>query len=113
MRELLAWALLDAGYDVDAAPDGADLCNRLARHLLHTDSRPVDLVISDIRMPGYSGLDVIKGLRNVDRLPPTILITAFGDEENHRQAEEIGVLLLDKPFEIDELLARVREVLGS
>ena len=112
MRELLIWSLLDAGYEVEAAIDGSDLCNRLAKHLLHPDSVPVDLVISDIRMPGFNGLDVITGLRNLKSLPPTILITAFGDEEVHDQAEAIDVIILDKPFEIEVLLAKVGELLG-
>lgn len=111
MRELLAWSLVDQGYQVVEVADGMDLCRRLADHLVQKRSRHFDLVISDIRMPGVTGLEVIRGLGELENVPPSILITAFGDRETHRQADEIGVSLLDKPFEIDELLARVRELL--
>ena len=113
MRELLAWSLIDQGYEVVEVDDGMDLCRRLADHLLHKPSRQFDLVISDIHMPGVTGIEVIRSLRQLENVLPTILITAFGDEETHRQAVEIGVLLLDKPFEMDEFLARVRQLLGS
>ena len=111
MRDLLIWALVDSGYDVDAVADGTSLCHHLAQHLTAPGSGRIDLVLSDIRMPGVTGLEVIRGLRELDNLPPTILITAFGDAEIHRQADEIGVVLLDKPFEIEDLMARVGEIL--
>ena len=110
MRDLLIWALVDGGYDVDAVADGTSLCHHLGKHLT-APNRRIDLVVSDIRMPGVTGLEVIRGLRELENLPPAILITAFGDTEIHRQADEIGVTLLDKPFEIDELMARVGELL--
>jgi DNA-binding response OmpR family regulator len=52
-------------------------------------------------------------LQRTQKLPPIILITAFGDAEVHQQASELGVAaILDKPFEVAELLAKVREVLA-
>lgn len=113
MRDLLIWALVDSGYDVDAVADGTILCHHLAKHLTAPGRGRIDLVLSDIRMPGATGLEVIRGLSELENLPPTILITAFGDAEIHRQANEIGIVLLDKPFEIDDLIGRVRELLRS
>jgi DNA-binding response OmpR family regulator len=113
MRNLLIWALVDGGYDVDAVADGTSLCHHLGKHLTAPGRGRIDLVVSDIRMPGITGLEVIRGLHEIENLPPTILITAFGDAEIHREANEIGVTLLDKPFEIDELMAQVGQILPS
>lgn len=52
----------------------------------------------------------IEGFRGKQSIPPVILITAFGDEETHVKAREFGAItVLDKPFEVDDLLAIVRE----
>ena len=44
---------------------------------------------------------------------PTILITAFGDAQIHQRAAEIGVDIVDKPFELDDLMVKVAEALSS
>ena len=68
-----------------------------------------DLIISDIRMPGVTGLEVLEGASQTDGFPPMILITAFGNEETHEQAERLGaVAFLDKPFEIELMIETVR-----
>jgi DNA-binding response OmpR family regulator len=112
MAELLAWTLRNGGYEVVTAVDGVDLRRRLILGLLSPRAERYDLVISDVRMPGLTGLEVIQDLQELEGFPVTILITAFGDQEIHRQAEEMGIPLLDKPFDTDDLLALVREVLG-
>ena len=107
MRRLLADALRDEGYVVEEARDGNELMARVRSAVLSGDGRaPVDLVISDIRMPGCSGLDVLRSLRDEDWSVPVILITAFGDEETHRTARQNGAtMVLDKPFEMGDLCA--------
>ncbi len=107
MRRLLADALRDEGYFVEEARDGTELMERVRSAAMQWDGRaPVDLVISDIRMPGFSGLDVLRSLRDEDWSIPVILITAFGDEDTHRTAREYGAtMVLDKPFEMGDLCA--------
>jgi len=72
------------------------------------------VVVSDIRMPNMSGLDVLRILRDIhcaDACPPTIFITAFGDAETHERARELGaVTVLDKPFDVKDLIEQVRAV---
>ena len=102
----------DQGYEVVAVGDGRELCSRLVDHMTGRPSGHFDLVISDVRMPGVTGLQVVRGLRQLDHLPPTVLITAFGDAEAHRQADEMGVTLFDKPFDIDDLLRRAHELMA-
>jgi len=111
MRALLSLALREAGYDVCECGNGADLLTTLS--LLEASTAGVfDLVISDIRMPGASGLDVLEDLRHRKGVPPVILITAFGDDETHARARQLGAAaVFDKPFETDDLLSKVREVL--
>jgi DNA-binding NtrC family response regulator len=74
----------------------------------------VDLVISDIRMPGLSGLEILEGLSKREDFPPFVLITAFGDAATHAAAEQNGALaLFDKPFDIDDLVEKVRKIFNE
>ena len=113
MRSMLAEALRAEGYLVDVFPDGIHLMNT---YLCEAGESPRlakwDVIISDIRMPGLSGMTVLGGLRTSGcHLPPTIVITAFGDEETHAEARRIGVAaVFDKPFEVEDLIDRVQEL---
>ncbi|MCA8974087.1 MAG: response regulator [Planctomycetes bacterium] len=110
MRQLLAGQLRLAGYEVVECRDGEQLVERLASTFLPTRNRHgFDLVVSDIRMPGFSGLEVLDGLHDCEDFPPMILITAFGDQATHARARLLGAAAtLDKPFRIPELLAIVQ-----
>jgi DNA-binding response OmpR family regulator len=109
MRHLLASVLSRDGWQVIEAQDGCELLQYIGSLLLRSrDAIALDLVISDVRMPGRSGLDVLAGLRRADWATPFILITAFGSDELHREARRLGAAaVFDKPFEIDELRAAV------
>jgi len=62
-------------------------------------------------MPGLTGLEILEDLHECNGFPPMISITAFGDKETHEKAEKFGAAaIFDKPFEIDDLLAKVREI---
>jgi CheY-like chemotaxis protein len=114
MRVLLARALRQADYKVVECPDGWNLLEHLSSLILHDSEtrEAVDLIISDIRMPGVTGLEILEGVQQTDGFPPMILITAFGDKETHAQAEKFGAAaMFDKPFEINDLLAKVREIM--
>ena len=103
MRELLVACARGAGMAVEAVEDGDQLKRWLEDH-----HRPPRVVVSDVNMPGCSGLEVLRWLR--DRLPSThvILITAFGDARTHWRARQLGaVAVLNKPFEMSTLLALI------
>jgi DNA-binding response OmpR family regulator len=68
----------------------------------------VDLILTDVHMPGCSGLDVIEVLRDADWKTPVIVMTAFGDDETRARAEQLGAVMLEKPFRLDSLRAAVR-----
>ncbi len=57
-----------------------------------------DLVVTDLCMPAYDGLDVLDAWQERDHHIPTILITAFPSDSVRRRAKELGVILLAKPF---------------
>ncbi len=112
MRALLAISIRRAGYKVVTCPDGWRLLQHLEAHILPgSEHEKVDLVISDIRMPGVTGMELLRGLPQGQGYPPIILITAFGDMKTHQQAEQFGVAaMFDKPFEINDLLTKIREI---
>ena len=116
MRALLVMAFLREGYHVTECLHGVDLLGHLESFLCPQDMPPeqwedFDLIVSDIRMPGVTALEVIEGVQQYGGLPPIILITAFGDRDTHMRAHELGVAtVFDKPFEFDDLLAKAREL---
>jgi DNA-binding response OmpR family regulator len=102
MRALVVSALRRDGWEVIEAQDGAHL--RLALDPLFRDENaPIDLVVSDIRMPGFSGLEVLQALRRSRRTIPVIMMTGFGDDRVRERVEHLGAFLFDKPFEVDDL----------
>jgi DNA-binding NtrC family response regulator len=111
MRHLLASCFRAAGIEVDAVAGGEELKKRFDP----SGARPVpDVVVSDIRMPGPSGLELLQWLKMRQPGLPVILITAFGDARTHRHARKLGaVAVFDKPFHMGELLALVARLLRS
>jgi CheY-like chemotaxis protein len=109
-RSLVAAVLRADGYEVVEVADGFDLLQHIALSLIDGGLvEPVNLVVSDIRMPGWSGLEVLASARTAGFDVPFILITAFGDPETHAQARRLdAVAVLDKPFDLDDLRDLVR-----
>jgi CheY-like chemotaxis protein len=114
MREFLEIALRQRGYEVVSARGGPDLLAVLEEQLTDYEMPPPGTVIvSDLRMPRIDGFRVLERMRSLGWSIPVILITAFGDEEAHKQAETLGAFaMLDKPFEIGVLVQRIREALS-
>ena len=72
-----------------------------------------DVIVSDVNMPGLSGLDVLAALRCADWTTPVILITAFGDQQIRAEAEALGAARrLDKPVDPGALRAAVARATG-
>jgi CheY-like chemotaxis protein len=117
-RRLVATALRKDGWSVVEVTDGAELVEHVGGALLFGNLRgeldPVSLVVSDIRMPGPNGLEVLAELRRADIAVGFILMTAYADAEVRATAERLGAdALIAKPFEVDELRALVRSVLTT
>lgn len=104
MRSLIASCLEQDGCEVLKVADGQELLALLeALRDDRLDFGPVDLVISDVRMPGCTGLQALEALRRIDSATPVVLITAFGGPEVHAEAHRLGAILFDKPFDLDDL----------
>ncbi|MCR9165892.1 MAG: response regulator [Nannocystaceae bacterium] len=117
MRKLLSGALRRQGYDVIELSNGTDVLSYLGSSTLRPGQfAPPDLVISDVRMPGASGLSILVELRRAGWELPFILCTAFGDDALHSQAAKLGVRVFDKPFDIPHLVqyaASVQSPMGA
>lgn len=107
MRSLLARTLRAVGYDVVEFQDGVDLWSELNNPLADEDNpREAHLIISDIRMPGADGLEVLARFRNMNHATPVILMTAFGDQETLLKATQLGTTrVFNKPFDVKNLVA--------
>jgi CheY-like chemotaxis protein len=113
LRHLLSTELRQAGYTVTEVASGTDLLDRLASDLIESAKPQFDLLVSDVRMPGWSGLEVLGGLRRAGLGLPVVLITAFGDPPTHRAAHKLGAVLLDKPFDLDDFRGTVAAELSQ
>lgn len=108
MRALIAATLRADGYDVVESGDGHQLVRLLEPVHPEQHATSVDLIVSDLRMPELSGLEVLGALHDRALHTPFILITAFGDEDTHREAQQLGAAaVLDKPFDLDRLRSLV------
>jgi DNA-binding response OmpR family regulator len=108
LRRLLTQRLKNLGLDVVAVRDGRELARQLRGA---SPDDPPRLVISDIRMPGRTGLEVLDSLRASGGVVPFILITAFGDPQTHAEARRLGATIFDKPFDLDDLCTAVEFLL--
>ncbi|MDH4100918.1 MAG: sigma-54 dependent transcriptional regulator [Nitrospirota bacterium] len=97
MRDLLLIMLKREGYDVTVAETGEEALAALKREIF-------DLVITDIKMPRITGLDILKAVKEVSPDTLVIMITAFASAETAVEAMKIGAYdYITKPFKVDEI----------
>jgi two-component system, response regulator, stage 0 sporulation protein F len=104
MRALVVGSLTSRGYAVQAEESGSGALktfNALAAHVWPLDG--IELVVLDHRMPGMTGLDVLREIRLAHWDTPAILMTAFPSAEVLAYAAELGATVLAKPFSLDDL----------
>ena len=104
IRDLVASYLRNEGFEVDEAVNGEDALTRFAQH-------GPELIVLDLRLPGISGLDVLREIRRTSGVY-VIVLTARADEADKLIGLELGADdYITKPFSPRELVARVRAVL--
>ncbi len=107
MRSLLSEFLNDEGYETDSADNGLEAYRRLVRELF-------DLIITDVRMPGLSGLDILPRMRRLQPKALIIMITAFGSEEVCHKAYERGATVyLEKPIHLENLKELIQRMVST
>ena len=101
MRWVLKRALEKSGYEVITSSRGDHALKFLA-------SRPVDLVLLDLKMPGMDGISVLRELRQRNVLVPILLLTAYATVPTAVEATKLGATdYLRKPFDLEDVLMRI------
>jgi len=107
MRTTLALMLRSAGYDVDEAADGAEGKDLGA-------GGAYDVVITDLRMGEYDGIEVLRGIKETQPMTEVIVMTAYGTIESAVEAMRVGAFdYIQKPFTEQELTVKVSKALES
>jgi len=107
VREMLSLALAQAGYEVDEAADGFAALAKVSRY------RP-DVVVTDLRMPGMTGVDLLQRLRRIHGDVPVILQTGLETWDLCTAAEAYGaVTCLVKPIDVEDLVWNIEMALAT
>jgi two-component system response regulator PilR (NtrC family) len=105
MREVLRILLEEEGYEVSSAADGIEGIECIKNNIF-------DLIITDIKMPGADGFEVLRTVKDVAPDTVVIMVTAFGTTESAIEAMKNGAYdYVHKPFKIDEIRLIVRKAL--
>jgi two-component system response regulator PilR (NtrC family) len=105
LREMLTVLLQREGYQIDQAVDGEDALAKIAENNL-------DLIISDIKMPRLTGIDLLRRLREQENDTTMIMMTAFSSTEEAVEAMKLGAYdYITKPFKNDEIRLVVKNAL--
>ena len=104
---LVSDGLTAEGFSVDYCEDGD-------AGMEHATTKSYDAVVLDIMLPGKSGLEILKQLREGQNNVPVIIITARGESDDRIEGLNLGADdYLPKPFFVEELVARLRDILRS
>lgn len=105
IRLMLSKCLLSEGYEVDIAEDGIQGIEMFG-------TKGYNIVLLDMKMPGLSGMDVLKKLKESDNPIPVIMMTAFGTIESAVEAMKLGAVdYIRKPFTPDIIRSEINSVL--
>lgn len=109
ITEAIRFLLTRDGWKVDTHANGLDAVEII-------QAAAPDLVILDVMLPGKSGMDILRDLRDIDELRdmPVLMLTARGQSRDRDMAEKAGVSrFMTKPFSNIEVLTAVRDLLAQ
>ena len=115
MRSLVASELRADGFEVVPTANSDEFLATIETLTgeYHLGQNAVALIVSDVRMPGLDGLDLLTALRCAAWKTPVVLMTAFASRETYEEAARLGAVVLDKPFELERLRAIARRLTRS
>jgi two-component system chemotaxis response regulator CheY len=108
VRQVVAFTLKSAGFDVVEAVDGKDALSKLNGNTVH-------MIITDLNMPNLDGLGLIRNVRagTTHKFVPVIMVTTESDDAKKQEGKQAGATgWIVKPFKPEQLLAVVKKVLG-
>jgi CheY-like chemotaxis protein len=109
VRTTLSEVLAGAGYAVALAASGLEGIAKVRER-----GHPFDLVVTDLGMPDVPGWEVVEAVKQLDATTPVVIISGFDRQRAARRARELRVeLVISKPFELDEVVSSVRNLLAS
>ena len=107
MRRLLELNLGEEGFTTHVVPDAESGLKIL-------NSEPIDLVLTDFRLPGMNGLEFLQQVKGINPAIPVVMMTAYGTVESAVEAMKLGASdYVLKPFSMDEIVLVVRKELAS
>ena len=107
LRRMLERALAGEGYEVVTAADGEEAMAQVRQGAF-------DLALTDLKLPGASGLEVLAACRAAHPEMPVVVLTAYGTVRSAVEAMRLGAMdFLEKPVEIDDLFALVRSTVAG
>ncbi len=107
VRQMVAFTLKNAGYDVIEATDGKDA-------LAKVDGVDVNMVLTDLNMPNMDGIELIRNLRTNPslRFIPIVMLTTESQDSKKQEGRKAGATgWIVKPFRPEQLIAVVKKVL--
>ena len=107
LREGLSKLLEDEGYTVMCAEDGEKAIDIIR-------NTHIDLMLTDMRMPGMSGIELLKKVRKIREDIGVIILTGYGEIESYIEAMNFGAMeYVSKPFKVNELKFIVNKILNG
>ena len=108
MRDLLSLMLRKEGYAVETADSGTQAASRLAKDPAY------DLIVTDVSMPGMTGLELLRHAKKTTPETSVILMTAYGSKETAIEALNDGAAYyVEKPFDLDEMKVVVKKTIDQ
>ena len=105
LRFTLTELLEESGFECKAVEDGSEALNEVRKH-------SYGLVILDMRLPGMSGFEILKKIKEKDKTLPVIMLTAFGEIKTAVEAMKLGAQdFITKPFDNDAMIMSIRKTL--
>ncbi|MGB2698046.1 MAG: response regulator [Candidatus Zixiibacteriota bacterium] len=104
MRSFLLDVFMDEGYDLDSAANGEEALEKISRN-------QYQLIITDIRMPGVDGTEVLKKAKELNPKTEVIIITGYASPQIKQECQKLGAAYyIAKPFQINQIRALVNKL---